>query len=253
MRSRADLYDWELAHVAGRQDQDLAFYRRAAAGPGRGGPVLELGCGTGRLTAALGAVGLDIDPDMLAAARRRGVRHLIRADMRRFALARRFGLVAIPYNSLQLLVDEDEMVGCLRCAAAHLVPGGALALEVTDFQAGAVRTSVGPEQLARAEGVSLHGALTHDLGRRVTTYHRRFEESGQARVDHVRLRCLRPDELTALLREAGLGQVEVQEDPPRLYCTATTLPHGTPGQARAASKPSRRSRAAATAARARLT
>ncbi len=262
MRSRADLYDWELAHVAQRWDQDLAFYADAASS--RGGPVLELACGTGRLTVPLGAVGLDIDAVMLARARRRGARHLLRADMRRFALARRFAVVAIPYNTLQLL-DHDVSVGpdggqghgmlaCVRTAAAHLAPGGALALEVTDFQAGAVRASVEPELLARAEGVCLHGGLEHDFERRVTTYHRRFEEGGRTWGDQVRLRCLGRDELEALLDRAGLEAAEVHEDPPRLLCVATPRRGGPDGQAPAAwwSRKSRRFRAAATAARARL-
>ncbi|MDP9388928.1 MAG: class I SAM-dependent methyltransferase [Actinomycetota bacterium] len=79
MRSPADgpafpttsqLYDWELEHVHRRHDQDLAFYAELAARTG--GPVLELGCGTGRLTAPLDAVGLDLDPAMLAGARAAG-------------------------------------------------------------------------------------------------------------------------------------------------------------------------------------
>src|SRR3712207_7245438 len=60
-------------------------------------------------------------------------------------LFRSFDLVAIPYNSLQLLVGLDDMVACLRCAALHLCPGGLLALEVTDFQAGAVNAEVDDE------------------------------------------------------------------------------------------------------------
>ncbi len=218
MRSRADLYEWELAHVAGRTHQDLGFY--SALAHRSHGPVLELGCGTGRLTVPLGAVGIDNDPVMLAAARRRGARRLVCADMRSFALAGRFAVVAIPYNGLQLLVDDDDVLACLRSAASHLGAGGALALEVTDFQAGAVTTSAGPELLGSADGVTLHGAVVHDLSRRVTTYHRRFQEDGRARVDHVHLRCLRREELELLLLAAGLQLHDVAGTPPRLLCTA---------------------------------
>ena len=228
MRSRADLYDWELAHVAGRTHQDLGFYSALAARVD--GPVLELACGTGRLTVPLGAVGIDNDPVMLAAARRRGARRLVCADMRSFSLAGRFAVVAIPYNSLQLLVGDDDLLACLRCAASHLRAGGALALEVTDFQAGAVTTSAGMELLGSADGVRLRGALVHDFSRRVTTYHRRFEEGGRARVDHVHLRCLHREELEALLAAAGLQLHDVLEAPPRLLCTAgvAVSPRGDP-------------------------
>ncbi len=229
MRSRADLYEWELAHVTGRHRQDLGYY--SALARRTEGPVLELACGTGRLTAPLEAVGVDNDPVMLGSARRRGARRVVCADMRRFALAGRFALVAIPYNSLQLLVDDDDLVSCLRGAAAHLRAGGALALEVTDFQAGAVTTSAGPELLGRAQGVTLYGALVHDLARRVTTYHRRFEEAGRALVDHVHLRCLDRSELEAMLGEAGLRVEEVRGAGPRLLCTATPAVRPRPGGA----------------------
>ena len=252
MRSRAELYDWELAHVAVRRGrcEDLAFYSELASRTG--GPALELACGTGRLTVPLGAMGLDIDPAMLALARRRGARHLVRADMRRFALARRFGLVAIPYNSLQLLLDDDDLVACLRCAGSHLAPGGLLALEVTDFQDGAVRASVGHEPLGSGDGVVLQGALVHDIPRRVTTYHRRFEEGGEARVDHVLLRCLDESELETLVGWAGLDLSEVIREGPRRFCVVADHLSSGDRQPISASADSRRSTALATRARARF-
>lgn len=251
MRSPAELYDWELAHVAVRRSrgEDLGFYSALAARTG--GPVLELACGTGRLTVPLAAVGLDIDREMLALARRRGARQLVRADMRRFALARRFRLVVLAYNSLQLLLDDDDLVACLRCARSHLEPGGAMALEVTDFQEGAVRSSVADEPLGSGDGVALYGALVHDVSNRVTTYHRRFEEGGEVRVDHVHLRCLDRRELEGVLEQAGLRLAEVSEGGGRLFCVATL--HGDVGhQPVPAPAASRRTLALATRERARL-
>ena len=99
----------------------------------RPGPVLELACGTGRLSVPLAEggvrlVGLDIDPAMLVAARARARRSswplLLAADMRRFALAASFAVVVVAYNSIQLLTDPADAVDCLRAAAAHLSPDG---------------------------------------------------------------------------------------------------------------------------------
>src|SRR5437762_12206822 len=102
-----------------------------------GGPILELACGTGRVTVPLAVqtglpiVGLDVDPSMLAAAWARGVRHLVRADMRAFAFAPCFALVVIPYNSLQLL-DRDDRAASLRGAATALASGGVARSGFTD-------------------------------------------------------------------------------------------------------------------------
>jgi SAM-dependent methyltransferase len=229
VRSPAELYDWELAHVASRHQQDLPFY--LALADAAGGAVLELACGTGRLTAPLAAaglqvVGLDIEAEMLAVARRRGARRLVQADMCRFHLHTRFDLVAIPYNSLQLLVREEDMVSCLARAVSHLRPGGLVALEVTDFQEGAVRTEVPLELLAVEDGVVLHGGLTHDLGRRRTTYHRRFQQHGSTWVDEVTLRSFRQDELEQVLGAAGLELVKALPDGNRLFAVAARRPEG---------------------------
>jgi SAM-dependent methyltransferase len=203
VRSRAELYDWELAHLHHRVDQDVRFYRQIALATG--GPVLELACGTGRVTRRLpDAVGLDHDLDMLLAARARGVARLVQGDMRRFAFEQRFSLVAIPYNSLQLLLTEDEAVDCLRAAAAHLAPGGLIAFEATDFGADA---DVEAEVLAEdgADGIRLIGSLQVDGG--VLHYHRRFEADGAVFEDTVSLRRAGSSTAERLVREAGLRVV----------------------------------------------
>src|SRR5947207_12127166 len=68
----APFYDWENARTVGRRD--VAFWCDLARG--RGGPVLELGCGTGRILAPLARhaatlAGVDRSDPMLARARRR--------------------------------------------------------------------------------------------------------------------------------------------------------------------------------------
>jgi SAM-dependent methyltransferase len=215
--SRGDLYDWEQAHVLGRSDQDLPFYLEQALATG--GPVLELGCGTGRITGGLtGAgfevVGLDVDAQMMDVARRRQLgAQLVEADMRRFALHRRFPLVIVPYNGLQLLLSHDDRVRCLRAIEGHLAEGGRVAFEVHDFLTGVQTTEIAPEPLATAplgdSTVTLHAGLRHDLERRVSTYTRRFEvtDAGGAtqNVDHdIALYSYVEGELAALLQGAGL-------------------------------------------------
>jgi SAM-dependent methyltransferase len=217
--SRGELYDWEQAHVIGRSDQDLGFYRDLID-PARGS-VLELGCGTGRLTIPLlesGAhvVGLDIDPAMLHTARDHHASvPLLCADMCSFAFARPFAVVLAPYNCLQLLITSEGRRACVESVAASLAAGGVFAFEVRDFVDGAQQVDVPAEVLHDAPlgdaRVTLHGGLRHDLERRVTTYTRHFEivaaAGGPAHAvdDDVSLYSFGPGELANLLGSVGLA------------------------------------------------
>ncbi len=186
--------------------------------------MLELACGTGRVTLPLAeagtpVVGLDIDPLMLAALRGRrshptGAVLTIASDMRRYTLAAQFGTVFVAYNSIQLLNDVADMVACISCSHRHLAPGGLFALEVTDFQVGAGGGAVDDEVLAEADGIQFTAGLNHDLGRRVSRYRRRFTGAGWVFEDEVTLRSLDRRELTALLRAGGLEPIRWWADGP---------------------------------------
>jgi SAM-dependent methyltransferase len=104
-----------------------------------GGPVLELGCGTGRVALHLArrghrVIGLDRDPDLLAALQQRAsdlVEPLL-ADARRFELGSPASLVLAPTHLLQLLADSGERAESLRCIAAALRPGGTFAAAIIE-------------------------------------------------------------------------------------------------------------------------
>lgn len=167
-------------------------------------------------------VGLDNDLDMLTVAASRPNWHtdrhtdwhtdwhtdgrllLLVGDMRRFALARAFGTIIVPYNSLQLLTSDRDVVACLRAAAAHLTGNGLVGVEVTDFQMGASINDV-PNQLIHSDGtLSLWGSLHHDFAVRTTRYHRRFCAETGAVEDDVTLRSMGRSELIPLFAAAGL-------------------------------------------------
>jgi SAM-dependent methyltransferase len=187
--------------------------------------VLELGCGTGRLTrplAALGfdVVGLDNDPAMLDWSAS-GVT-LVEADMRDFDLPTRFGLVIIPYNSLQLLSDEAEQRRCFERISRHLDAGGLLGLEVTDFLVSATAPVAPAEPLAAAEGVTLYGALDTSPPERMTWYQRRyvFDDGTPDVRDTVGLRAVDEGDLAALAAEVGFDVVESERTGRRLSWVA---------------------------------
>src|SRR5581483_6032360 len=104
---------------------DVALYCELARAAG-GGPVLELGCGTGRVLAGLvrsghAAVGVDLAPPMLARAEKRlraidpaGERwRLVAADARDLALAERFRLVLAPLDLLGYFLTTDDQLSVL--------------------------------------------------------------------------------------------------------------------------------------------
>ncbi|MCC9621336.1 class I SAM-dependent methyltransferase [Thalassospira sp. MA62] len=124
-------------------EDPIPFYARLAQtlvggeSPSSGG-VLELGCGTGRIAIAIADLGiavegLDLAPAMLAQARAKNpdlTWHL--GNMCDFDLGRQFDLVIIPFRGLQEITNADDQRRALERAFAHLVPGGALALDLID-------------------------------------------------------------------------------------------------------------------------
>jgi SAM-dependent methyltransferase len=143
-RPRFDWYDRRAA-AYNRARPDLAgereFYRRLArtARP----PLLVLACGTGRIALDMAAVagpvvGLDRSAAMLAVARAAAKEvpslHWVRGDMRAFAFRCRFGLICIPFRSLQHLLTDADQLAALRCCVEHLQPGGRLAFSLGNPQ-----------------------------------------------------------------------------------------------------------------------
>lgn len=137
----AALYDFEYR----RRRADVRFYRSMArALTGDSGHVLELACGSGRITSGLlrdghTVVGLDISQPMLArassriqrlglACRKRAL--LVRADMRRFALGRKFPLIIMAFNSFEHLYTRPEAEALLANVRAHLAPKGTFIFDV---------------------------------------------------------------------------------------------------------------------------
>jgi SAM-dependent methyltransferase len=130
-----ELYDLLL----GGLDFDLPFW--VSAGREAGGPVLELGCGTGRvliplLEAGVDADGADLCETMLGLARRKaaakGLRpRLLVSDMRDFSLPRRYNRIFLAFNTFAHAETTDAQLSSLRRCHDHLVPGGALVLHMS--------------------------------------------------------------------------------------------------------------------------
>jgi SAM-dependent methyltransferase len=135
----ADAVAWHDVECAS-YDADLSLWRELAAE--RGGHVLDLGCGSGRVALDLAArghrvVGIDSDPALvnalLARARRRGLPvEGIAADVRGLSLGRRFPLAIAPMQVVQLLGGVTARGRMLAAVREHLDHGGLLAIAVAD-------------------------------------------------------------------------------------------------------------------------
>ena len=134
--SDAERYD--LVEGAYATGNFLAFYRRQIARYGE--PVLELACGSGRLTiplaeAGIQITGLDISEEMLnlatLKASKRGVKiAVVRRDIRSFNLGQEFKFIFIPAQSLTHLHERKEIEDCFSCVRQHLAEDGRFLIEL---------------------------------------------------------------------------------------------------------------------------
>ena len=122
----------------GSYGADLELWEELAAFAD--GPVLELGCGTGRVALHLArrgfeTVGLDRDAALIAALAERSAGLPVRthlADAQDFALDEKLALVLAPTQMIQLLPDSEARVACLRSVSAALRPGGRFAAAILE-------------------------------------------------------------------------------------------------------------------------
>jgi SAM-dependent methyltransferase len=203
---------------------DLKFYREVALKAR--GPVLELACGTGRLTLPLkkaGAdiTGLDVAAPMVALARRKAAAAgldipFLKGDARRFSLGRKFKLVFMAFNSLQHLGRREDLEGLFSSVRRHLAPGGRFIFDV--FSPDPRYLTRDPDELLPVayydapDGsgkVLVNERYRYDKAAqtsRIDWYYRR-EKDGKTVKKRLNLRCFFPEELLALVHYNGFRVV----------------------------------------------
>lgn len=142
-----DFYDlsskyFDADYAARNYTHDIPLYVETARESG--GPVLEMGCGTGRVLlpiarAGIEIHGIDISEGMLdhllstLRAESPGVQELVtlqHGDMQHVHVNRKFALVTAPFRIAQHLITRDDQLRWLRNVARHLAPGGRLLFDV---------------------------------------------------------------------------------------------------------------------------
>lgn len=229
----APFYDWENARTLGKRD--VPFWRNLALQAG--GPVLELGCGTGRVSlplarAGVRLIGIDRSEGMLARARTRLKRArlaarvtLIRGDIRFLPFgqpeSRRspsstdeggFSMVMAPYGILQSLLRERDLTATLREVHRVLEPGGTFGIElVADLPAWKEYTRrlslKGWRGRRGGAHLSLVETVRQDPARQLTIFDQEFTErrGRTSRVHRVALtfRTLSVPQMVERLEKSG--------------------------------------------------
>jgi len=223
----AALYDWEYR----RRRDDVRFYTTLA--DERGGPILDLGCGTGRLMLPLVraghiVVGVDQAPAMLARAAARLARlaprarrraALLRADLRRLPVAAWFSFAVAAFHTVQHLATDRDLAAFFAEVARTLRPGGWFAFDTFAPNARFLARAnvVGGRRWARTRfrhpvsGRRLEYSESYRLDGRILTSTFHYRSVGHVqrgrpadqRVDLVH-RLLEPAEIEPLLSGTGL-------------------------------------------------
>jgi ubiquinone/menaquinone biosynthesis C-methylase UbiE len=211
----AVFYDLEFA----ARDFEIPFFLRHSRAAG--GPVLEVACGTGRITLPIAREGIDItgidisDPMLKEANRKSAAENLniewLEQDCRDMHPGRQFALIFSATNAMQHLLDVDSASAFLRSARHALLPNGLLIIDVFNPD---------PAKLLRtASERYLHKSITTPSGDTIrveTASHYRadtqilhfdlFYMKGPdlLRTKSINMRCFFPEELLALCRFNGL-------------------------------------------------
>ena len=204
----APFYDWENAQTLGRRD--VPFWRRAALKAR--GPILELGCGTGRVTKSLARAGVDIvgiDRSAPMLERARGGR-LVRGDIRALPFAAHsFSMVLAPYGILQSLTKPRDLAATLASVARIGERGGTFGIDLVP-DVPKWREYTNKVQLrGRSDGadLTLIESVRQDRRRRLTTFEQRYVERRNGRTrDHcfeLVFRTLSVPEMSRQLERAG--------------------------------------------------
>ena len=184
-RVDAAFYDFYSPGTEG----DVQFYLEEAQKAGS--PVLELGCGTGRITipiaeSGLDVVGLDRAPAMLSIAKAKidglgretqGRIELVEGDMRNFSLGQRFKVAIIPYRTfLHMLTPEDQQ-SALLYIREHLEEDGCLIFNIFDPRMDIIANYIGPPGVAMKKDLEfVHPDSQH---RYIVWYSRQYDHEHQ--------------------------------------------------------------------------
>lgn len=208
-----ETYDHAFFDLQGSTAGDVNFYLEEAQR--LDGPVLELGCGTGRVAWALARAGLEVIGLEIAEPMRRraeakramepaeagGRISFLAGDMTNFALQRRFALIIAPFRAFQHVLNPIGQKRCLACLHRHLLPGGRLVLHLFDPRLDYLLPDSRPSSPVEApHPVSGHTLRREVIDRRIDPLRQVVEEVWRDSEVDSRGKVLRSEEARLSLR-----------------------------------------------------
>lgn len=199
----------------------------------RGGPVLELGIGTGRIALPLRRKGIlvhgiDASEAMLSKLHAKPDGDRIPVTMGNFAdvaVDGQFSLIYVLFNTFFALRTQDEQIRCCEHVARHLAPSGVFLIEafVPDVARFSGKQAVRAVQV-NSDEVRLNVTQWDPVTQHLTSQHVVLTEQG-VRLFPVKLRYVWPAELDLMARLAGLRLRERWEGWDRSGFTADSTKH----------------------------
>ena len=175
--------------------------------------ILDVACGTGEharmLAASFEVDGLDIDPALLAIARRKyPAGRFFEADMSDFALERRYDVVLCLFSSIGYLVTLERTGRALACFRNHLEPGGIVLLEPW-FPPGRLDDGREFRHTGRHQGMQVERVSRTEIDGRLSRLHfdyRIESPAGTWRASEVHeLGLFTQEEMRTALEQAGFS------------------------------------------------
>ena len=214
----AVFYDLEFA----ARDTEIPFFLRHARAAG--GPVLEVACGTGRLTLPIARegidiTGIDISAPMLEQARVKSAAEnldveWLEQDCRSMSPGRQFALIFSATNAMQHLLDVDSACAFLRSAREALLPDGRLIIDVFNPSPAKLLRPASERYLHKtitaSEGntIRVETASSYQADRQILHFDLYYLNGSEVlRTKSVNMRCFFPEELLALCKFNGLEVV----------------------------------------------
>lgn len=138
----SELYDWEFNLMCKEQKQDVSFYLKKIEQIGD--PILEIGCGSGRITEGILSKGyhvtaVDNAPSFLEKLKKKIKEHdpirIICQDMRSLKLSQKYRTVIISYSTFQYLHQREDQLNLLRELQMNIENEGVIYIDISPYTA----------------------------------------------------------------------------------------------------------------------